>query len=323
MFDTIRRLKEGGTSFIFISHKMPEIFKLSDRYTVFRNGEFAGTGRVCDISPEEITQMMIGEKYDAGEMYDKRETGDTVLDVRELSGDGFSHVSLSVGKGQVVGLTGLQGSGSSEFIQALFGARKISEGGLSVSGKRISGNSIHIAMKSGVAMLAANRKENSVIPDMSLLENMYLAEHTLSAGSFHIRKRQEEKKFNSYRVLLNIKMQDSAQPITSLSGGNQQKVFLARWLNTEAGILLLDNPTQGIDVGAKAEIYKLILELAKSGKTILINTLEIPELQKVADVCAVFYEGKIVKMLKHEEIDEEAVMMYSTNAVSVGKEDRQ
>lgn len=207
-------------------------------------------------------------------------------------------------------------------MQGLFGVRRITSGEIFVFGKRISGNSIHSAMKSKVAMLATNRKENSVIADMSLLENMYLAEHTLSAGAFHIRKKQEEERFDFYRELLNIKMQDSAQRIVSLSGGNQQKVFLARWLNTRAEILLLDNPTQGIDVGAKAEIYKLILELAKEGKTILINTLEIPELQKVADICAVFYEGSIVKILKHEEINEKMVMMYSTNATNVGKENQ-
>lgn len=320
LFEMIGRLKGEGTSFIFISHKMPEIFALSDRYTVFRNGEYIGTGRICDTTPEEITGMMVGGTYNAKDMYEARETGETVLEVRGLSGPGFSKVNLSAGKGQIIGLTGLQGSGSSEFMQALFGARRVSEGEITVLGNRIPSNSIHRAMKSKVAMLAANRKENSVIADMSLLENMYLAEHTLSAGAFHIRKKQEEEKFDSYRKLLNIKMQDSAQPIVSLSGGNQQKVFLARWLNTEAEILLLDNPTQGIDVGAKAEIYRLILELAKSGKTILINTLEIPELQKVADICAVFYEGSIIKILGHEEIDETKVMMYSTNADEVGKE---
>lgn len=322
LFGIINRLKEEGTSFIFISHKMPEIFMLSDRYTIFRNGEFVGTGRICDTSAEEITRMMVGEKYNVKDVYEARETGETVLEVRGLSGDGFSQVSLSARKGQIIGLTGLQGSGSSEFMQGLFGARKISEGEISVLGRRVFSNSIHKAMRSKVAMLAANRKENSVIADMSLLENMYVAEHTLSAKVFHIRKKQEEKKFDSYRELLNIKMQDSSQSIVSLSGGNQQKVFLARWLNTEAEILLLDNPTQGIDVGAKAEIYKLILKLARSGKTILINTLEIPELQKVADICVVFYEGSIVKILEREEIDETKVMMYSTNAAHVGKENQ-
>ena len=136
------------------------------------------------------------------------------------------------------------------------------------------------------------------------------------SGKFHIRKKEEEEKFQQYKKTLSIKAQDSSDSILSLSGGNQQKIFLARWLNTDADILLLDNPTQGIDVGAKAEIYRLILQLAESGKTILINTLEIPEIQKVADYCAVFYEGTIVKILPHEEIDAKTVMMYSTNAVT-------
>lgn len=165
-------------------------------------------------------------------------------------------------------------------------------------------------------MLASNRKENSVIADMNLLENMYISEHTLSAKKFRIRKKEEQKKFDRYKAMLNIKAQKSSDGINSLSGGNQQKLFLARWLNTEADILLLDNPTQGIDVGAKAEIYKLILELASKGKSILINTLEIPELQKVADYCIIFYEGSIIKILPHEEINEQTVMMYSVNAVN-------
>lgn len=316
LFETINRLKGNGTSFIFISHKMPEIFELSDRYTVFRNGEYIGSGRIGETSPEAVTRMMVGEKYSAEDVYVPRTPGEVVLEVKNLSGTGFHHVDLSVKKGQIIGLTGLQGAGSSEFMQGLFGVGRITEGQVYVCGERIPHNSIHKAMKARVAMLASNRKENSVIADLSILENEYLAEHTLSAGRFHIRKKEEEKKFESFRRLLNIKMQDSAQLITSLSGGNQQKVFLARWLNTDAEILLLDNPTQGIDVGAKAEIYKLILELAQSGKTILINTLEIPEIQKVADLCAVFYEGSIVKVLEHQEIDETKVMLYSTNAVS-------
>lgn len=188
---------------------------------------------------------------------------------------------------------------------------------MAVAGKEVPYHSIHQAMKAGVAMLASNRKENSVIGDMSLLENMYLAEHTLSAKHFHIHKQKEEKRFEKYKAMLSIKAQSSSDSILSLSGGNQQKVFLARWLNTNADILLLDNPTQGIDVGAKAEIYKLILELAREGKTILINTLEIPEIQKIADYCAVFYDGRIVKILEHEEINEQTVMLYSTNAVNV------
>lgn len=200
-------------------------------------------------------------------------------------------------------------------MQCMFGVTRAYSGEMRVNGKVMHDHGIHTAMKNRIGMLAANRKENSVIPDMSLLENMYLSEHTLSAWKPWISVKHEKERFKKYKMMLNIKANNAEDQVTSLSGGNQQKVFLARWLNTDAEILLLDNPTQGIDVGAKAEIYKLILELAKQGKTILINTLEIPEIQKVADYCAVFYNGGIARILDHGEIDEITVMMYSTNAV--------
>lgn len=316
LFGIVNHLKKSGTSFIFISHKMPEIFELADRYTVFRNGEFIGDGAIGDTTPEEVTGLMVGENYSAKDVYEKREPGEAVLELKDFSGPGFEHVSLQVKKGQIIGLTGLQGSGSSELMQCMFGVTRAVSGEMRVMGKRVPSYSIHKAMKSKIAMLASNRKENSVIPDMNLLENMYLAEHTLSAGRLHIQKQREEERFARCKALLNIKAGSSRDSILSLSGGNQQKVFIARWLNTDADILLFDNPTQGIDVGAKAEIYKLILEMAKKGKTILINTLEIPEIQKVADCCAVFYNGRIIKILDHHEINDTAVMLYSTNAVN-------
>lgn len=317
LFGIIRNLKKKGTSFIFISHKMPEIFELADRYTVFRNGTYIADGLISEITPEEITKLMVGEKYSQEEIYEKRQYGEEVLSLTDYSGEGFEDIQLTVRKGQIIGLTGLQGAGSSELMQCMFGLSKKRGGSFKVHGQEVPSGSIHQAMKSGIALLSSNRKENSVIPDMNLLENMYLAEHTLSAGKFHISQTKEVGKYEKYAGELNIKAESYEDAITSLSGGNQQKVFIARWLNTDAEVLLLDNPTQGIDVGAKAEIYKLILSLAKDGKTILINTLEIPEIKKIADCCAVFYEGRIVKMLDHQEIDEETVMLYSTNAANV------
>ncbi len=316
LFSIVKHLKKTGTSFIFISHKMPEIFELADRYTVFRNGEFIGDGAIGDTTPEEVTGLMVGENYSAGEVYEKRKPGEVILELHNFSGPGFEEVSLQVKKGQIIGLTGLQGSGSSELMQCMFGVTEAISGEMKIRGKRVPSHSIHKAMEAKIAMLASNRKENSVIPDMSLLENMYLAEHTLSARRPHIQKRKEEERFEAFKTLLNIKARSSSDSILSLSGGNQQKVFIARWLNTDADILLFDNPTQGIDVGAKAEIYKLILEMAKKGKTILINTLEIPEIQKVADFCAVFYNGRMIKILEHDEINDTTVMLYSTNAVN-------
>ena len=316
MFQIVRGLRDKGTSFIFISHKMPEIFELCDTYTVLRNGKFIANGNISDTTPREVTNLLVGAALSDRDAYEPRELGEEMLRVEHFSGEGFADVTFTARRGQIIGLTGLKGCGSSELMQGLFGLHHPSGGNVEVCGKKLHGGSIHEAMGAGIAMLPADRKENSVIPDMSLLENMYLSEHVLSARSFAINTKRENERFEKYGKLLNIKANSSADNINSLSGGNQQKVFLARWLNTDAQVLLLDNPTQGIDVGAKSEIYHLILDLARKGKTVIINTLEIPELREVADVCYVLYEGRVVKELAHDEINEQTVMLYSTNSAA-------
>lgn len=316
MFQIVRGLRDKGTSFIFISHKMPEIFDLCDTYTVLRNGKFIANGNIADTTPREVTNLLVGAALSDRDAYEPRELGEEMLRVEHFSGEGFTDVTFTARRGQIIGLTGLKGCGSSELMQGLFGIYHPSGGNVEVCGKKLHGGSIHEAMGAGIAMLPADRKENSVIPDMSLLENMYLSEHVLSARSFAINTKHENERFEKYGKLLNIKANSSADNINSLSGGNQQKVFLARWLNTDAQVLLLDNPTQGIDVGAKSEIYHLILDLARKGKTVIINTLEIPELREVADVCYVLYEGRVVKELAHDEINEQTVMLYSTNSAA-------
>ena len=316
MFQIVRGLRDKGTSFIFISHKMPEIFDLCDTYTVLRNGKFIANGNISDTTPREVTNLLVGAALSDRDAYEPRELGEETLRVEHFSGEGFTDVTFTARRGQIIGLTGLKGCGSSELMQGLFGIHHPSGGNVEVCGKKLHGGSIHEAMGAGIAMLPADRKGNSVIPDMSLLENMYLSEHVLSARSFAINTKRENERFEKYGKLLNIKANSSADNINSLSGGNQQKVFLARWLNTDAQVLLLDNPTQGIDVGAKSEIYHLILDLARKGKTVIINTLEIPELREVADVCYVLYEGRVVKELTHDEINEQTVMLYSTNSAA-------
>lgn len=316
MFQIVRGLRDKGTSFIFISHKMPEIFDLCDTYTVLRNGKFIANGNIADTTPREVTNLLVGAALSDRDAYEPRELGEEMLRVEHFSGEGFADVTFTARRGQIIGLTGLKGCGSSELMQGLFGIHHPSGGNVEVCGKKLHGGSIHEAMGAGIAMLPADRKENSVVPDMSLLENMYLSEHVLSARSFAINTKRENERFEKYGKLLNIKANSSADNINSLSGGNQQKVFLARWLNTDAQVLLLDNPTQGIDVGAKSEIYHLILDLARKGKTVIINTLEIPELREVADVCYVLYEGRVVKELAHDEINEQTVMLYSTNSAA-------
>ncbi len=319
LFGILRKLKAQGKSFIFISHKMPEIFAIADRYTVLRNGEFISSGYIKDTNPHEITSQMVGSQYVDEDVYLPRPLGDPILELRRFSGQGFFNIDLEVRKGEIVAFTGLAGCGASELMQAMFGALPSTGGSMRVNGRGMEGSIVRF-MKNGVAMLPANRKENSVVPDMSIMENFYLAEHELSGKKPFISAREEDSRYAAQKESLHIKAGDSADSILSLSGGNQQKVFLARWLNIGADVLLFDNPTQGVDVGAKEEIYRLILSFAEGGKTVIINTLEIPEIQKVADRCVVFYEGRIVKTFRHEEVNERDVMLYSTNAVETSEE---
>ena len=315
LFSIVRRLKEQGKSFIFISHKMNEIFAIADRYTVLRNGEFIQTGNIAETTMEDVTRLMVGNSYSQEQVYRTRALGDPILELENLTGEGFKGIDLTVRKGEIVGMTGLKGAGVSDLMRAVFGVTPIQGGKLKIAGVEIKNNTIHKAMLSKVAMVAANRKENSVIPDFTLLENNYVSEHTLSAKRQLIRQKKEVSRYNDMQQLLSIKCNSHSDFITSLSGGNQQKVILARWLTTEADIILMDNPTQGIDVGAKAEIYKLILQLAEQGKTVIVNTLEIPEIQKIADRCVVFYHGQIQTILQRDQITEEQVMLYATNVL--------
>ena len=319
LFEILKKLKSQGKSFLFISHKMPEIFSIADRYTVLRNGEFISSGYIKDTSPHEITSAMVGSQYVDEDVYVPRALGETVLELKHYTGQGFSGVDLTVKRGEIVAFTGLAGCGASELMQTMFGALPAQGGTMRVNGRSLEGSIVRF-MKNGVAMLAANRKENSVVPDMSIMENFYLAEHELSGKKPFIRRPEEERRYQAQKESLHIKAGDSSDSILSLSGGNQQKVFLARWLNIGADVLLFDNPTQGVDVGAKEEIYRLILGFAEAGKTVIINTLEIPEIQKVADRCVVFYEGRIVKIFPHDQVNERDVMLYSTNAVETSEE---
>jgi len=319
LFGILRRLRDQGKTFIFISHKMPEIFAVADRYTVLRNGRLISTGRISGTDPRQITTDMVGQQYADRDVYKPRELGEVVLELRDFSGQGFSHVNLEVRKGEVVAFTGLAGSGASELMQTMFGALPSTGGEMLVNGKKVSG-SIHAFMKNRIGMLPTNRKENSVIPDMTVLENISVAEHTLSRSKPMISRKTELGKYSGLRDSLGIRAESPDDGILSLSGGNQQKVFLARWLNTDAGILLFDNPTQGVDVGAKEEIYSLILGFAAGGRTVLINTLEIPEIRKVSDRCAVFYAGTLMKVFTHSEINVHDIMLYSTNAVNILEE---
>lgn len=313
LFEILGKKRDEGVSFVFISHKMPEIFALADRYTVFRNGRFVSAGYIKDTDARRVTSDMIGREYAEGDVYSPRPLGDIAVKLDKLTAEGFRDVDLTLQKGEIVALTGLAGSGASEVLQCMFGVIPIQGGSIEIHGKNVRGG-IARFMKNKVAMLPSDRKDNSVIPDMSIVENCQIAEHTLSYSRPFINRSRERKRFGVLCDMLSIRADSPDSSITSLSGGNQQKVFLARWLNTNADVLIFDNPTQGVDVGAKAEIYELILGFAREGKAVLINSQEIQEIQKIADRCIVFYGGEISRILSHGEINERDVMLYSTGA---------
>ena len=302
LFHIIERLKESGTAFIFISHKMPEIFRISDSYTIFRNGEFIDSGKISEADTDTIIQKMVGENYSSGEIYEPRQKGEAVLKLENLSGEGFCDVSFEVKKGEIIGLTGLQGAGSSELLQCMFGATPAYGGNMYVNGNCVPHHSIQAAMKNKVAMLPANRKENSVVPDMSILENMYLAEHVLSKKKPCISKKQEEKKYQNFKDILNIKAADSADFITSLSGGNQQKVVFAKALLTSPSIWLCDEPTQAVDVATRQQIHSLLHHQAAENKAVLYVSSDLTELLEVADEIAVMASGKIRKIFPNKNL---------------------
>ena len=315
LFGILRKLKSQGHAFIFISHKMPEIFEIADRYTVFRNGMFISSGFIADTTPHQIATYMVGEQYLDKDYYEPRPLGETIVELRHVTGHGFSDVNLEIKKGEIVAFTGLAGCGASEIMQTMFGVLPFEGGVIRVGSQSLRGT-IPQFMKNKIAMLPSNRKENSVVPDMDILDNTCIAEHCLSKNRQIISSKGELSRYEELQELLWIKAGSPKDSILSLSGGNQQQVFLARWLNTKADVLLLDNPTQGVDVGAKAEIYRLILEFASRGMTVIINTLEIPEIKKVSDRCVVFFEGRVAKVFQHDEINEHDVMLYSTNAIN-------
>lgn len=317
LFTIMRGLKEQDVSFIYISHKMPEIFTICDKYTVLRDGRFIETGLIRDIDEHQATELLIGKTFVNANLKELQEPcvgGEAVLTVEHLSGDTFEDVSFELHKGEVIAITGLQGAGSGELATALFGATPAKSGAVRTKKGALNTRSIKDVMRHGMAMVPCNRKERGILPDLSIRDNNSMSFFTLLHKKLLINNKEETARFEKNRAKLEIKVGSEKDPITSLSGGNQQKVIVGRWLETEAKILIMDNPTQGIDVGAKYSIYKLILELAAQGKSILVFSTEFPEIYQIADRCLVMYKGRISGILEREEMSEANVMALSTGS---------
>ena len=315
LFTIMRRLKGQGVSFIYISHKMPEIFTICDKYTVLRDGRFIETGFIKDINEHQATELLIGKTFVNANLKEQQEPcmGEEILmSVKGLTGETFENVSFDLHRGEVIAITGLQGAGSGELATALFGATPSKSGTVETRGGRLNTKSILNVMRHRVAMIPCNRKERGILPDLSIRDNNSMAYFTLLHKKLIIGNKEESSRFEKNRSKMEIKVGSEKDPITSLSGGNQQKVIVGRWLETDADVMIMDNPTQGIDVGAKYAIYKLILELAAQGRGVLVFSTEFPEIYQIADRCIVMYKGKINGSLEREELNEAGVMALST-----------
>jgi ribose transport system ATP-binding protein len=316
LFVIMRRLRSQGVSFIYISHKMPEIFEICDAYTVLRDGAFIQSGQISEIDERRATELLIGRTFVAARLKENAAppSGEVLFRAENLSGQTFQDLSFELCKGEVIAITGLQGSGTDELAMSLFGASPLTSGTLRVAGRPLNLRSIRSVMRSGVAMIPRNRKERGILPDLSIRKNNSLAYYVAKHRRFFISNGEERRRFLANKEKLDIRAGNDADPITSLSGGNQQKVILSKWLEIDADVYIMDNPTQGIDVGSKYAIYKLINQMAAAGKSIIVFSAEYPEIDQVADRCFIMYKGKVNAVLSRRDFSEIRIMEYSTGA---------
>ena len=321
LFEIMKQLKQEGVSFIYISHKMPELFEICDRYYVMRDGKMVAQGNFSEIDEQQITKLMIGRQLENEEFVHKENysTGQVVMSVKNISGKTFCNISFDLHEGEILAVTGLQGSGRDGLADAIFGAEGYT-GVIEIKGQSFDKKaSILKRMKKGMAMVPRSRKERGILNDLSICDNISMGYFGTQHKGLLIHHSKEKERYMRQKQNLSIKSEQPKALITSLSGGNQQKVILGRWLESGADLFVFDNPTQGIDVGTKFEIYHLIIGLAKAGKSIMVFSSEYPEISKVADSCIVMYKGEISARLDRKDITEEAIMYYSTGAYLEGK----
>ncbi|RPF53340.1 sugar ABC transporter ATP-binding protein [Aquisalibacillus elongatus] len=323
LFELMRNLKEDGISIIYISHKLKEVKAVCDRLTVLRDGKVVKTGDLKEESLDSITQYMVGKSLSEDRIIDEENFGETILKVEELTMPGvYKDIHFQIKKGEIVGFTGLAGDGRTELFESLFGYRKDYKGQVYVNGKLVNINHPKKALRAGIGYVPKDRKENAIIQDMNVVQNMSISSLNHFERKGFLRGKLEHNRFQEYKDKLNIKAHNPKATIDQLSGGNQQKVIIAKWLELNTDIIIFDNPTQGIDVGAKQEIYQHIIGLAKQGKAVIVLSSEAPEIMKICHSVYVMYQGEIAGYFKGEDTTEDKIMSYATGskkeAVTVG-----
>ncbi|MDP0394730.1 sugar ABC transporter ATP-binding protein [Glaesserella parasuis] len=317
LYKIIDAVKKRGISIIFISHKLDEVFKVSDEITVIRDGQYVGTKATTDVTKEELISMMVGR--DMSEMFQRERfelPDEIVLEIKNFTRAGkYEDISFSVRKGEIFGIAGLVGAGRSEIVESLFGYKPADSGEIYIHGKKVEINNPLDAMEHKIGFVTEDRKLTGLFLNLNIIDNMIMPQMSPYLEHFLISVDKSHKTANEQKKKLKIKAPDVEVITNNLSGGNQQKVLLARWLLLEPEILILDEPTKGIDVGAKAELYKLMVELSKQGKTIIMITSDMLELLSMSDRVMVMHEGHKVGIIPHQELSQERVLAFASGLV--------
>ncbi|WP_420396726.1 sugar ABC transporter ATP-binding protein [Nioella sp.] len=306
LFEVIADLQSQGVGIAYISHRMEEIFKITDRISVLRDGQYQGTVNTAETDEEGVTQMMIGRKLDLSRNESHHELGDVAIEVRGLScGNLYEDVSFEVRRGEVVGFYGLVGAGRTEIAETLFGLRTPSAGTILMDGEEVTIQSPADAIARGISLVPEDRKGQGLVLGMNCRDNMTLPQvGDLTAGPF-VSDGAEVAIFDQYRDKLDIRTPGWRQTVGNLSGGNQQKIVIGKWLSMHPNVLIVDEPTRGIDVGSKSEIHNLIRELAAQGYAVIVVSSEMPEVLHVSDRIVAMYMGRIIRTFTSEEVTED------------------
>ena len=309
LFDIINDLKSQGVGIVYISHRMDEIFTLSDRITVLRDGAYRGTLITKDTNEDEVTRLMIGRSLDLSRNESAPEFGKTMLEVRNLTCPGlFKNISFSVREGEVVGFYGLVGAGRTEIAETLFGLRTATSGEVFIDGEKVEITSPRDAISLGISLVPENRKEQGLVLQMNCRDNMTLPQvQDLTSGPF-MSQAAELGIFDKYRDRLAIKTPSWKQSAGVLSGGNQQKIVIGKWLSMKPRVLIVDEPTRGIDVGSKSEIHQLLRELAAQGYAVIVISSEMPEVLRVSDRIVAMYHGRIMREFGIDDVTEDSLV---------------
>ena len=317
LFDVIRRLQERGITVIYVSHRLREVFEIADRITVLRDGKYVGTVDTQAATMDEVVQMMVGRHISALFPKEEVEILGVMLRGEHLARKGaFEDVSFKVRRGEILGFAGLQGSGNQDLLRTIFGVQAFDTGDLHLDGEQLDISSPDEAIKLGIAYVPADRRSEGTVLSLSVSDNIGLLSLEKIARLGYVVRGKLREIVDQGIAWLNIKTPSGRELVENLSGGNQQKVVLAKWLSIRPKVLLLDDPTRGIDVGSKAEIHYLLNDLAREGHAVLFISSELPELLAMSDRLLVMYKGRVVDELMREEATEERVMALMTGAAT-------